>query len=147
MEKPSTGGPDADSSGSGQPTLNIPTEVCENIIDMLYSTYPSDTVKDLSTLHNCALVCRAWRVRSQRTLFNSVQLSDNTSLRQLSTILNAGQHLRDYVHEVELTGYHLHTTTSIFALFPVVFAQNLPNLKQIYVAHLSESSAKWYPRK
>ena len=145
MEKPSAGDPDADSSG--QPTLNIPTEVCEHIIDMLYSTYPSDTVKDLATLHNCALVCRAWRVRSQKTLFYRVQLSDNTSVRQLSAILDTRWHLRDYVHEIELTGYHLHTTTSIFALFPVIFAQTLPNLKQIYVAHLSESSAKWYPRK
>ena len=145
MEKPYTGDPDADSSGP--PTLNIPTEVCEHIIDMLYSTYPSDTVKDLVTLHNCALVCRAWRVRSQKTLFYRVRLSDSTSLHQLSAILDTGRHLRHYVYEVELTGYHLHTTTSIFALFPVIFAQKLPNLKQIYVAHLSESSAKWYRRK
>ena len=145
MEKPPTGDPDTDLSGPR--TLNIPTEVCEDIIDMLYSTYPSDTVKDLATLRNCALVCRAWRVRSQKTLFYRVQLSDSTSLHQLSAILDTGPHLRDYVHEVELTGYHLHTTTSIFALFPVVFAQKLPNLKQIYVAHLSESSAKWYPWK
>ena len=145
MEKPSTGDPDADSSGP--PTLNIPTEVCEPIIYLLCSISPSDAVKDLATLHSCALVCCACRIRSQKMLFYRVQLSDSTSLHQLSAILNAGQHLRDYVYAVELTGYHLHTTTSIFALFPVVFAQKLPNLKQIYVAHLSESSAKWYPRK
>ncbi|KAM5545170.1 hypothetical protein V8D89_001281 [Ganoderma adspersum] len=137
----------SDSSRSRPQALHIPTEACENIIDMLYSDYAADTLKDIITLHSCALVCRAWRVRSQRMLFYKVQLSDSSSFHKLATILDAGQHLSGYVQQVELIGYHLHTTTSIFALFPAVFAWKLPNLQQITVAHLHlESPETWYPR-
>ena len=121
------------------PPLHIPTEVCENIIDMLYSEITEDTLINITTLHSCVLVCGAWRVRSQRMLFYLVQLSDTISFRRLSATLDYGQHLRDYVRHVELTGYHLHNTTSIFSLFPIVFAGRLPNLERIDVVHLFEA--------
>ena len=123
-----------------------PTEVCENIIDMLYSVNAADTLKDIPTLRNCALVCRAWRVRSQRVLFYKVQLSDRTSLHRLSAILDDAPHLREYVHEVDLTGYHLHNTTSIFALFPAAFARKLPKLERLYVGHLLDDAETWHPK-
>ena len=127
--------------------LHIPTEVCENIIDMLYSGNSSYTLEDIATLRSCALVCRDWRVRSQRVLFYKVQLYDSAALHQLSTILDAGQHLRDYVHEVVLTGHYLQTTTSIFALFPAIMAGKLPNLKSIDVGQLQECDAWWYSKR
>ncbi|KAM5545185.1 hypothetical protein V8D89_001296 [Ganoderma adspersum] len=119
--------PNVDVERSTPLPLRIPTEVCENIIDMLYSFDARETLTNVGTLHSCALVCWAWR------------LSDNTSFRRLSIILDDGPHLRDYVYQVELTGYHLHNTTSIFSLFPVVFAGKLPNLKRIDVVHFSET--------
>ncbi|KAI1784994.1 hypothetical protein LXA43DRAFT_1100840 [Ganoderma leucocontextum] len=143
MDEPLT--PDVDAECLGPPAFHIPTEVCENIIDMLYSNYTPDTSKNVATLHSCAFVCRDWRVRSQRVLFYRVQLSDTTSLHRLSTILDVGQHLRSYVHQVELTGYHLHATASIFALFPAVFAGKLPNVKQIDIVHILPNTT-WFSR-
>ncbi|KAM5538356.1 hypothetical protein V8D89_007958 [Ganoderma adspersum] len=125
---------------------HIPTEVCENVVDKLFSRNPEDTLTNIATLHSCALVCRAWRVRSQRRLFYKVQLSDSTSLHRLSTIFDNGPHLRDYVYQVELTGYHLHNTTSIFALFPHVFAGKLPNLELIDVVHFPEAAETRFPK-
>ena len=137
-------GSNADSSVP--PALHIPTEVCESIIDMLYSNDLEPTLRHIATLHSCALVCRAWRVRSQKILFYKIQLSNSKSFHKLA-ILDARLHLRDYISEVELTGYHLHTTTSIFALFPAVFARKMPNLDRIDVVHLSEVSTPLFPRK
>ena len=135
-----------DYSGQVQ-ALHIPTEVCESIIDMLYSIFFRDTRGDITTLHSCALVCRAWRVRSQRMLFYRVLLSDITCFHRLATILDAAQYLRDYVHEVQLAGYHLYNTGNIFTLFPVVFARKLPNLCAVTIRHLdaNESSSPKTP--
>ena len=132
--------------GSGSPSLHIPTEVCENIIDKLYSQFTQDTFEHITALRSCALVCRDWRVRSQRMLFYLVQLFDSTSLHRLAVVLDAGQHLCDYVHYVELTGYHLHTTASIAALFPIVFAGKLPNLNRVEIVHLQEADEAWFPK-
>ena len=130
-----------DRQSSRQP---IPIEVCENIIDMLYSYFVSDTAKNI-TLHSCALVCRDWRVRAQKTLFYKVQLFDKTSFNRFSAVLDVGRHLRGYVHEVTLTGYYLQTTASMMASFPAVFAGRLPNLREIKVHHLPETET-WLSR-
>ncbi|PIL32932.1 hypothetical protein GSI_05050 [Ganoderma sinense ZZ0214-1] len=96
METPHTPGPDGRSS---RPlVLHVPTEVCEHIIDMLYSIYATDTAKNIATLYSCALVCRAWRVRSQRRLFYKVQLKDTASFRKLAAILDDGQHMSTKSH-------------------------------------------------
>ncbi|KAM5545229.1 hypothetical protein V8D89_001340 [Ganoderma adspersum] len=128
-----------------KPSRHIPTEVCENIIDMLHSSTIGDKRGDIVTLHSCALVCHAWRVRSQRMLFYTVQLSDNTSLQSFSAILDVAQHLRDYVHEIHLTGYYLQTTISVLTLFPAVFAGRLPVLHRITVFHMQETEP-WLPK-
>ncbi|PIL32934.1 hypothetical protein GSI_05052 [Ganoderma sinense ZZ0214-1] len=143
MQTPLTPRPGADSSGPE--ALHVPTEVCENIIDMLYSNTGRDTLHNIAALHSCALVCRAWRVRSQKMLFYKVMLLEVTPLHKFAAVLDDGQHLRDYVHQVSLVGYHLHTTTSIFTLFAAVVSRKLPNLERIDVVHL-ESPATWCPR-
>ena len=131
---------------SAPSAIRIPTEVCENIIDMLYSDLTRFTFEHIPTLHNCALVCRSWRVRSQRRLFYLVQLTNSVSFSRLSAILDNAQHLRDYVHHIQLTGYHLHNTTSIFALFPMVFVRKLPNLERLDIVHLNDANEIWFPR-
>ncbi|KAM5545164.1 hypothetical protein V8D89_001275 [Ganoderma adspersum] len=131
MKKSFTSNADGDSSRP--PALHIPTEIYENVIDMLYSMHTRDTLQNIATLSRCALVCRAWRVRSQRMLFYKIQLSAGSSFHRLVAILDAGQHLRKYVHEVILAEHYPHATTSIFALFPAVFAGKLPNLRSIDV--------------
>ncbi|KAM5545221.1 hypothetical protein V8D89_001332 [Ganoderma adspersum] len=120
-------------SGPSESARHIPTEVCETIIDMLYSYLARDTFQDIGTLHSCAL------------------LSDRPSIHRLSATLDAGQHLRGYVHEVTLIGYYLNTTASIFAVFPAVFAGKLPNVRRIDVIHLNErmttgTETGWYLR-
>ncbi|TBU43571.1 hypothetical protein BD309DRAFT_94746, partial [Dichomitus squalens] len=66
----------------------LPVEVCEHIMDMLSSSRPF--VEDTRALRCCALVCRAWRVRSQRNLFYSVVLRDLTALQRFSAVLDNG---------------------------------------------------------
>ena len=144
MDKPFI--PDVEMERFTPPSLYIPTEVCENIIDMLFSFNTRETLTNIATLHRCALVCRAWRVRSQRMLFYKVQLSDNTSFHRLTTIVNEAPHLRSYVYHMQLTGYYLHNTTSIFSLFPAVFAGKLPNLKRMDVVHFSETMEMEFPK-
>ena len=140
MDQLLTQGANAQTSG---PSLSrTPTELWERIIDMLYSDITTEAHANKKTLYSCALVCREWRVRSQKNLFYAVQLPDDIAFRRLATILDNGPHLRDYVYQVELTGYYLHNTASIFALFPAVFAGKLPKLERIDVVHLSETETQ-----
>ena len=126
-------------------SCRLPIEVCENIIDMLYSQGLDDQVEHSRALHSCALVCRAWRVRSQRNLFYSVVLHGTEAVRRLASVLDNGHHLRDYIHEVLLIGRTLHTTTSPLSLFPVALYGKLPRLVKLLVKHVLEDE-DWYPR-
>nr|VWO97957.1 C3H1-type domain-containing protein [Ganoderma boninense] len=137
---------DTEVEHSRPPPLHIPTEVCENIIDMLFSNDTKETFTNVATLHSCALVCRDWRVRAQRMLFYQVQLADTTSFYRLATILDNARHLRDYVYRIELAGHHLHNTASIFALFPAVFTGKLPKLFRIDVVHMPDATGTPFPR-
>ena len=97
----------------------VPVEVCENVIDMLYSGLLKVRVEDARALGHCALVCKAWRVRLQRNLFYSVVLHGIPALRRSLAVLDNGPHLCDYVHEVTLLGRTLHTTACPLSLFVI----------------------------
>ena len=124
--------------------LRLPTEVCETVIDMLYShrSLPEE-LEYLRTLRSCALVCRDWRVRAQRMIFYLVHLSTVSSLKRFSAVLHVGQHLGTFVHQVMVVGRHLHTTTSLLSLFYTVLAGRLPNLQGLHIRHIKESDT-WY---
>ena len=125
-------------------TLFIPIEVCENIIDMMYSAYFSEELGNFAALRNCSLVCRAWSIRAQKVLFYTVHLPDTPSVYRFAAVLQAARRLGSFVHEVTLIGRSLHTTASVLSLFPAVFAGKLPNLQELYITHVLESDA-WYP--
>ncbi|EJF57279.1 hypothetical protein DICSQDRAFT_32800, partial [Dichomitus squalens LYAD-421 SS1] len=110
-----------------------PVEVCENIIDMLYSFPIMDRVENARTLHRCALVCRAWRVRSQRNLFYSVVLHNIEALQKFSAVLDNGPHLCEYVHQLTLMGRTLHTTASPLSLLPIALHGKLPKLQEVTI--------------
>ncbi|EJF57286.1 hypothetical protein DICSQDRAFT_34059, partial [Dichomitus squalens LYAD-421 SS1] len=110
-----------------------PVEVCENIIDMLYSLPIVERLENTRTLHHCALVCRAWRVRSQRNLFYSVILHDLPALQKFSAVLDNAPHLCDYVYELTLVGRTLHTTTSPLSPLPIALRGKLPNLQEVTI--------------
>ena len=111
----------------------FPVEVWENVIDMLYSVLLPDQIEHSRTLHSCALVCRAWRVRSQRNLFYAVVLKDIATLRKFSAVLDDAPHLRDYVREVALVARTLHTTASPLSLFPIILHSKLPILEEFSI--------------
>ena len=123
----------------------LPVEVCEKVIDMLYSEGQRDQVEHSRTLHSCSLVCRAWRTRSQRNLFYSVVLCATEAVYKLAAVLDNGPHLRDYVREVLLVAHTLHTTTNSLSLFPIVLHGKLPNLRLFTIQHVAASN-KWSPR-
>ena len=82
-----------DNGGLDRNASRLPVEVCENVIDMLYSVVLRDQVEHTRALHSCALVCRAWRIRSQRNLFYSVVLHGAEAVRRLASVLDDGPHL------------------------------------------------------
>ena len=125
---------------------HIPIEVCENFINMLYSPYRdfSHELENFAALRNCALVCRAWRVRAQRMLFYAVHLNDFASLYRFAAILKAGPYLCACVHEVTLISRSFHTTASVLSLFPALFAGKLAKLHRFRIWRISESDT-WYP--
>ncbi|TBU38684.1 hypothetical protein BD309DRAFT_994290 [Dichomitus squalens] len=66
---------------------HIPVDVCENIIDQLYSAFNvSEQVEYVSALRRCALECKDWRVRSQMRLFVSVILHDIAALHKIAAL-------------------------------------------------------------
>ena len=124
---------------------SLPVKVCENMIDMLYSMLLPDQVEHTRALHSCALVCRSWRVRSQRNLFYSVVLHGEKALRRFVAVLDTGPHLCDYVREVTLIGHSLHTTSaSPLSLFPVALPGKLPELRELSISRVREDE-DWYP--
>ncbi|TBU27028.1 hypothetical protein BD311DRAFT_407438 [Dichomitus squalens] len=120
----------------------FPVEVCENIIDMLQLGPRRRTNKDSRALHHCALVCRAWRVRSQRNLFYSFVLHDLPALQKFSAVLDNRPHLCDYVHEVTILGGTLYTTASPLSLLPIALREKLPRLQKLTVVRKGDG---WYP--
>ena len=105
------------SGALGSHASRFPVEVCENIIDMLYSsTLLRDQIEHTRALRSCALVCRAWRTRSQRNLFYFVILHGTEAIRRLAVVLDNGPHLCHYVREVILVGRTLHSTTNTLPL-------------------------------
>ena len=123
----------------------FPVEVCENVIEKLYSSRLRSQVEHSRTLHSCTLVCRAWRICSQRNLFYSVVLRSTEAVRRLARTLDNGPHLSHYIREVVLIGHTLHTTTSPLLLFPLALYGKLPRLKDLAVSHVAEDE-DWYPR-
>ena len=133
-----------DSHASDNNASCLPVEVCENVIDMLYSLVLRDQLEYTRTLRSCALVCKAWRVRSQRNLFYSVVLHSTEAVHKLASVLDTGPHLRDYVREVLLIGRTLHTTSSPLSLFPIMLYRKLPRLVRLITKHVTDEE-DWYP--
>ena len=113
------------------PLMHVPTEICEHIIDALYSDAVQAECN--AALSQCALVCRAWRIRSQRWILHHVLLSDTPAVQKFSAILDSGPHLRDYVHEVTLAGDELITTSSPLSPFAIALYRKLPQIQVIHV--------------
>ena len=124
---------------------HIPVELCEHVIDMLYSDVVAEQVGYRDALHCCALVCRDWRIRAQRRLFYCVVLDSSRAVQTFSAVLITGPHLCDYVYEVTLTGRTLHTTASPLSLFPIALYKRLPRFRKLIVTHIAHGTA-WYPR-
>ena len=120
----------------------IPVEACESIIDSLYSHNINEQVEYSVALRCCALVCKAWRIRSQRNLFYSVVLRDIMALRRFKVVIETSPYLGDYVHEVIFVGNALHTTASPLSLFPMAFQEKLPRLRELMI----QRSTQYIPR-
>ncbi|TBU22487.1 hypothetical protein BD309DRAFT_974274 [Dichomitus squalens] len=140
---------DGDRAHPDHNASRLPIEVCENIIDMLDSLFFVDRVANTRALHRCALVCRAWRVRSQRNLFYSVVLHDLPALQKFSAVLDNTPHLCEYVYGLTLTGHTLHTTASPLSLLPIALLIKLTKLQDVTINRLCENKVlyprTWYP--
>ncbi|KAF9486241.1 hypothetical protein BDN70DRAFT_889612 [Pholiota conissans] len=97
-----------ENSTQGGHEIRLPPELLEAIVDQI-------PFEERPTLQSCALVCRLFTPRAQRTLFRSITLGrphkgfrwDVLSLRHPSRRffghMNAYPHLQRYVEELEIT--------------------------------------------
>ncbi|KAI0705259.1 hypothetical protein C8T65DRAFT_557979, partial [Cerioporus squamosus] len=115
----------------------LPIEVCERVIEAVYNEDYYLASAAVATLARCALVCRAWRPRAQRVLFEFVLLRDKDRLYRFAELLDVSPELGTYVHMLELRG-HLHVPYSPAVLFPTVLRGKLPNLVNLYIYGFNE---------
>lgn len=123
----------------------FPTEVYESVIDAVhtdrtgsYGTFSTSC----RTLRSCALVSRAWRPRSQRWLFQTVELSDATNLYKFAAGLDESPSLAGYVRVLHLIGHLLHNPQSVVALFPAMLMGKLPNLHSLSIIRVVEHGGR-----
>ncbi|RDX43751.1 hypothetical protein OH76DRAFT_1183234 [Lentinus brumalis] len=110
----------------------LPIEVCERVIEAVYNDYYHFVSTSLATLSSCALVCRAWRPRAQKVLFEYVLLRDKDALYRFAELLDASPELGSYVHTLALRGY-LHVPYSPAVLFLAALRGRLTNLAKLYI--------------
>ncbi len=110
----------------------LPIEVCERVIEAVYNDYYHFVSTSLATLSSCALVCRAWRPRAQKVLFEYVLLRDKDALYRFAELLDASPELGTYVHTLALRGY-LHVPYSPAVLFLAALRGRLTNLAKLYI--------------
>ncbi|TFK82326.1 hypothetical protein K466DRAFT_304701 [Polyporus arcularius HHB13444] len=115
-----------------QANLRLPIEVHERIIDAIFDDRYSLVLDALAMLSSCALVCRAWRPRAQRILFEYVLLRDKDALFRLAELINASPELGTYVRKLALRGY-LHVPYSLVVLFLTALRGKLPNLSVLNI--------------
>ena len=127
----------------------LPQEICDLIIDVLgYASINTPLTWDPErlALQRCALVCRAWRARTQFWLFRTLELYDVPSLRSLSLLLDTrhvrGEILSSHVREVHLYcgGCQGYEPSNVATEFPVLASRStatgglaLPGLRYIRV--------------
>ncbi|TFK81480.1 hypothetical protein K466DRAFT_502058 [Polyporus arcularius HHB13444] len=118
--------------------LRLPIEVCERVIEAVYNDYYDFVSTSLATLSSCALVCRAWRPRAQRILFEYVLLRDKDALYRFAELLDASPELGTYVRTLEFRG-HLHVPYSPAVLFLTALRGRLANLDVLYIYSFSDA--------
>ena len=84
---------------SAPPSLRVPTEVWELIIDEVAA---AAGWKVHETLQSCALVCGSWRPRAQRHLFRTVTIRHLNDISLLASLFKDTPKLSSYVEELEL---------------------------------------------
>ncbi len=110
----------------------LPIEVCERVIEAVYNDNYDFVSTSLATLSSCALVCRAWRPRAQRVLFDHVLLQDKDALYRFAELLHTSPELGTYVRTLELRGY-LHVPHSPAVLFLTALRGKLTSLAGLYI--------------
>ena len=111
----------------------LPVEVCERIIEHVYSSRQDLIPAMRATLCNCALVCRAWRPRAQIILFKRVEVRDKDSLYRLAELLHSTSgDLGSYIRTLDIRG-HLNVPQSPAVLFPSVVGRRLANLSRLTI--------------
>ncbi|RDX49089.1 hypothetical protein OH76DRAFT_554106 [Lentinus brumalis] len=118
---------------NAEPRLRVPIEVCECVIEEVYDDDYRSVSTSLATLSSCALVCRAWRPRAQRVLFEYVLLRDKDALYRFAELLDASPELGTYVHTLELRG-HIHVPYSPAVLFLAALRGRLTNLAALFIS-------------
>ncbi|RDX43243.1 hypothetical protein OH76DRAFT_1488026 [Lentinus brumalis] len=78
----------------------LPIEVSERVIEAVYNDWYEFVSTSLATLSSCSLVCRAWRPRAQRVLFECVLLRDKDALYGFAELLYTSPELGSYVRKL-----------------------------------------------
>ena len=93
------------------PAPQVPTEVCELVIDEVASSR-APRWKISETLRKCALVCRNLRHRSHIHLFRVVTIQNPSNVLALRSLLLDAPELSFYIEKVELVASTRYTPAS-----------------------------------
>ena len=108
----------------------LPVEVWERVID--------DLSIHLTTLWNCALVCKAWQARSRFHLISKVTLRNKQQIYHLVRLLDEHPELRTRVQTVRLRPEKLPGPIIHFMGFASMLAKKLPAVTSLWLFH-----SKW----
>ncbi|KAI0829949.1 hypothetical protein BC628DRAFT_1085103 [Trametes gibbosa] len=95
-------------------SILLPIEVYERVIDLTATEPPLWTSeKEYDTFRSCALVCRAWRPRSQWNLFYSIHLNRASQVDRLLSIFSTHPPLLDLIQYVHVGKFDIETRPTV----------------------------------
>ena len=111
------------------PPCELPTEIWERIIDWM-CVEPQE-IPITSTLHACALVCRAWRDRSRLHLYRSLTLQSNNITKFFSTLRRSPNFSMSSIQQISITCFENYPLSSL------LFRRDLDALTYLEILHLN----------
>ena len=112
----------------------LSTEICEMIIDCVVDDSDYNTVK-VETLMACSLVCRAWRPRSMKGLFSTVNLHGEDRTRSFTNVIQR-QDRRFLLRCIKIISMHGRDAHFMGAPTTLLAGYSLPILEYCHLKHL-----------
>ncbi|KAH9829546.1 uncharacterized protein C8Q71DRAFT_400356 [Rhodofomes roseus] len=109
----------------------LPTEVCEQIIDLIYCDSPVPMDQETArALKSCQLVCKAWSYRSRHYLLHTIIVRDEAELQAISRALSRSRDRAARVRQLILA-VNRQSGVPLVRVFSLTLVRRLPNVKHL----------------